>query len=87
MTVRRIYGRAMESYLSVATLSLAIDVETSSWLPAALRLVSGVFSALPFTEPEGVDVDVDAVPPADFFAAFSARRFCFDAEGAMVVVV
>ncbi len=60
-------------------------------------LVSGVLVALPFTEPvgvvpEGVDVLVEAsVPPAlffaDCFAAFSASRFCFDAEGAMLVLV
>jgi hypothetical protein len=50
-------------------------------------LVSGVLNTLPpLTEPAGVDVDVDPSPPftpADFLAAFSARRFCFEAEGAM----
>ena len=49
---------------------------------------------LPFKEPVGVDVPVvveASVSPllpfalADCFAAFSASRFCFDAEGAMVV--
>jgi len=53
-------------------------------LLAPLMLVSGVFA--PFTEVAGVDVDVEgSVPPAAFFAAFSASLFCFDAEGAMAV--
>ena len=56
-------------------------------LLAALMLVSGVLNTLPpLTEPAGVDVDVDPSPPftpADFLAAFSARRFCFEAEGAV----
>ena len=63
----------------------------SSWLVAALMLVSGVFTdEPPLTLSVGVLVDVDApaapLPLADCFAAFSARRFCFDAEGGMVVV-
>jgi len=39
----------------------------------------------PFTEPVGVEVDVEGSVKAAafFFAAFSARRFCFDAEGGM----
>ena len=51
-----------------------------------LRLVKGVMVP-PFTEPAGVEVDVEASvgPAAFFFAAFSARRFCFDAEGGIVV--
>lgn len=58
---------------------------SSSWLVAADWLVSGVLTELPFLEtlfePEGVALE----PPfADCFAAFSARRFCLDAEGAMV---
>lgn len=68
-------------------LSLAIDVK-SSVLLAALTLVRGVLMALPpFTEPAGVDVDGDVLPaiPAFFFAAFSARRFCFEAEGAIEI--
>ena len=66
--------------------SFAMDVK-SSWLLAALMLVSGVLVALPLTESAGVDVDGELVPmPAFFFAAFSARRFCFEAEGAMVQV-
>ena len=58
--------------------------------------VSGVPAVLPFTDPEPVGVDVpvvvDASPAAaplafaDCFAAFSARRFCFEAEGAIVRV-
>ena len=69
----------------------------SSLLVAADMLVSGVLivlpallpALLPFTEPFGVSVDPDVVasdlPFAACFAAFSARRFCFDAEGGMVV--
>jgi hypothetical protein len=75
------------AHLSVAIFSLAIESK-SSVLLAALILVIGVLIALPpFTEPAGVDVDVDpSTPftPADFLAAFSARRFCLEAEGAMV---
>ena len=63
----------------------------SSWLPAAERLVRGVLAMLPFVEPVGVVVEVPVSLAtfdfADCFAAFSARRFCLDAEGAMVVVV
>jgi len=70
-------------------LSLAID-NRSSLLPALLlspdMLVSGVF--VPLTEPVGVELEGESEPvvatPAFFFAAFSARRFCFDAEGAIV---
>ena len=64
---------------------MAIDVR-SSLLLAALILVSGVLVALPpLTEPAGVEVDDEVPPamPAFFFAAFSARRFCFEAEGAI----
>lgn len=74
--------------LSVAIWSFAIELR-SSWLVAAEVFVSGVFTDEPFTEPEGVEVPVvvDAsvapLPFADCFAAFSARRFCFDAEGAI----
>jgi len=57
----------------------------SSWLPdlllMPLMLVNGVLA--PLTEPAGVDVEVEASTPADFLAAFSARRFCLDDEGAM----
>jgi hypothetical protein len=62
----------------------------SSWLPALLLspliLVNGVIVP-PFTEPVGVEVEVEASVKADafFFAAFSARRFCFAAEGGIVV--
>jgi len=50
----------------------------------------GVFAELPpKTEPAGVDVEVEAsgVPFtfAACFAAFSARRFCFEVEGGMMV--
>ena len=50
-------------------------------------LVNGVLKALPLVDPAGVDVDVDASAPLAFaacFAAFSARRFCFEREGAIV---
>lgn len=60
----------------------------SSVLPAMLFmpliLVIGVLA--PVTDPAGVDVDVEASPfgVEFFFAAFSARRFCFEAEGGIV---
>lgn len=48
----------------------------------------GVLTELPpLTEPVGVDAE-GSVEPFAFeacFAAFSARRFCLEAEGAMVV--
>lgn len=70
------------AYFSVAIWSLAIAVKSSA-LVAAERLVNGVL-VLPATDPAGVDPDV--VPPlslAACFAAFSASRFCLDAEGAI----
>ena len=70
------------AYLSVASLSFSIALR-SSVLPAADKLVRGVFTALPSTDPVGVDVAVDEPPTfclAACFAAFSARRFCFDAD-------
>ena len=49
--------------------------------------MSGVLAELPFleTEPEAVWLDASVLPLAlaACLAAFSARRFCFDAEGAM----
>jgi hypothetical protein len=45
-----------------------------------LKLVKGVLP--PLTVEAGV-----AVPLADFFAAFSASRFCFDADGAILCEV
>jgi len=65
--------------------NLAMEVK-SSVLFAALMLVMGVLEVLPpLTEPAGVEVEVEVLParPAFFFAAFSARRFCFEAEGAI----
>jgi hypothetical protein len=63
-------------------------VVRSSVLVAADVFVRGVPTELPpLTEPLGVDVDVPKDFPlalADPFAAFSAKRFCFDAEGGMV---
>lgn len=61
-------------------------------LVAADLLVSGVFTELPpLTEPDGVVVDVPVMLASPFlafddcFAAFSAKRFCFDAEGAIIL--
>lgn len=82
----------MKTHRSVAIWSFAIELR-SSWLVAAEVFVSGVFTDEPFTEPDGVEVPVvvDAsvapLPFADCFAAFSARRFCFDADGAIFAVV
>lgn len=62
--------------------------DKSSWLldllGAPLTLVNGVL--WPFTEPVGVVVRDEGPVPAAFFAAFSARRFCLEAEGAIVRV-
>lgn len=56
----------------------------SSRLPAADKLVNGVFVALPpLTDVVGVEVDVPLVPREAALAAFSAKRFCLDAEGAI----
>ena len=56
-------------------------------------LVRGVAAVLPFVEPAGVEPVVEdaSLSPldltfADCLAAFSARRFCFEAEGAMKFV-
>lgn len=74
--------------LSVAICSFAIDVR-SSWLVAADRLDIGVLMELPpFVEPVGVDEVTEELILLDLaacLAAFSARRFCFDADGGMVV--
>jgi hypothetical protein len=84
--------RLEKNYLSVAIFSFAIDVR-SSWLVAADRLVKGVLIELPpFVEPGGVDEVIDdsaklALALAACFAAFSAKRFCFDADGGIVVAV
>ncbi len=81
------------TYLSVASCNLAIEVR-SSVLVAADKLVRGVFVELPLTDPEGVVVPVvvEAVslvplPFAACLAAFSANRFCFDADftGGMMI--
>ena len=77
--------------LSVAICSLAIELR-SSWLVAAEVFVSGVLAELPLAEPVGVEpvvVEASVSLPltfADCLAAFSARRFCFEAEGAMAFV-
>ena len=78
---------------------LVIPVVRSSWLVAALRLVNGVALALPpyaLVPSVGVLVPVPVVSvavsegrdaPFDLaacFAAFSASRFCLDAEGGIV---
>lgn len=82
--------RLEEKYLSVAIFSFAIDVR-SSWLVAADKLDKGVLTELPpFVEPGGVDEVTDDSPGlalalAACFAAFSAKRFCFDVDGIAVV--
>jgi hypothetical protein len=73
------------AYLSVAMFNFAIEVKSSVLFAAVL--VKGVPIGLPaVTEPLGVEVEVVASPPLsldDCFAAFSARRFCFEEEGGM----
>jgi len=62
----------------------------SSVLPAADRLVMGVVTELPVTDPVGVDVVVDEGAPFCFaacLAAFSARRFCLDADWGAISTV
>jgi hypothetical protein len=73
----------------VAICSFAIDVR-SSWLVAADRLVNGVLTALPpLVEPVGVDEAESSTPLAltlaACLAAFSASRFCFEADGGIAV--
>ena len=66
-------------YLSVASLSFSMALK-SSVLPAADTFVRGVLTP---TDPVGVDVAVDEPTPfclAACLAAFSARRFCLDAD-------
>ena len=61
----------------------------SSVLPEADMFVMGVFAELPPTEPVGVDVVVDEAPAfclAACLAAFSARRFCLDADWGAISV-
>lgn len=77
---------------SVASCSFSIAFRFSV-LVAADLLVNGVLTELPpLTEPEGVVVDVPVVLASPFlafddcFAAFSAKRFCFDAEGAIILL-
>ena len=65
-------------YRSVAIWSLAIALR-SSLLCAADRLVIGVLASLPNIDPVGVELAV-VLPFAACLAAFSWRRFCFDAE-------
>ena len=62
----------------------------SSWLVAADKLVNGVLSELPPFEPGGVDEETEKSATLEFalaacFAAFSARRFCFEAEGGIAM--
>ena len=85
-------ARRKGTNLSVAICSFAIALR-SSWLVAADMLVRGVAAVLPFVEPAGVEPVVEdaSLSPldltfADCLAAFSARRFCFEAEGAMKFV-
>lgn len=74
-------GRA--THRSVAICSFAMLVR-SSRLAAADKLVRGVLVALlPLTDVAGVD-EVASFGPLDAaFAAFSANRFCLDADGAI----
>ena len=82
----------IKTYLSVAMLSLAMDIRSSE-LPALLFipliLVKGVLA--PLTEPVGVDVrgelSPSGLPPAFFLAAFSAKRFCFEDERGGILTV
>ena len=76
-----------ETYRSVAILSFSIALR-SSLLVAADRLVIGVLAVLPLALPVGVPTleDASVLLPlllAAPLAAFSARRFCLEAEGAM----
>ena len=68
--------------LSVARFSFFICCwasSRSSVEPLALRLVRGV-------EPPAVEAALEVTPEPDLpLAAFSANRFCLDAEGAMMV--
>lgn len=76
----------ISAHRSVAIASLAMDVLRSSVLAFAERDVRGVLGLLlPFSDPPGVDSEV-AVPFALRvpFAAFSARRFCLEADGGMM---
>jgi hypothetical protein len=69
----------------VAICNLAIV--RSPTLDAAERLVNGVLSALPLVEPLGVDVEVEgSLALAACLAAFSANRFCFEADFGGIVV-
>lgn len=70
----------------MALLSAAIETFVrSSWLLLSERLLRGVLSdEVPSSDSVGVDPDTVlplalAVP----FAAFSAKRFCLEAEGAI----
>ena len=76
-------------HLSVAIFSRAIDIRSSrlaALLPPALMLVRGVLP--PFGESVIEDAVWSLVPVvAAFFAAFSASRFCFEDEGAIVDIV
>jgi hypothetical protein len=72
--------KRLTALLSVAKFNFFICSAAStrsSVLPAALMLVKGVDP--PLTDAEGV-----VFPLADFFAAFSASLFCFDADGGIV---
>jgi hypothetical protein len=78
-----------ETNLSVASFSFSMEFN-SSVLVAADKLVSGVLTELPpLTDPVGVVVVVDVVDDASCvepfcfaacLAAFSANRFCLDAD-------
>lgn len=70
---------------SVAKFNFFISAAASakfSVLPLALNEVRGVEP--PAVEGAGVDTDDPDFPFSAFLAAFSASRFCFDAEGAIL---
>src|SRR5258708_9201037 len=73
---------------SVAIANFCIVVFMSSWLALADRLLIGVVAGLPFSESAGVEPVVVTVLPwvllfalRAAFAAFSAKRLCFEADG------
>jgi hypothetical protein len=72
--------RQLTALLSVAKFNFLICSAAStksSVLPLALKLVKGVLP--PLTDADGVVFEL-----AEFLAAFSAIRFCFEADGAIL---
>jgi hypothetical protein len=75
--------RKGNTYLSVATLSLAMDIR-SSWLPTLLPAPLTVVKGVLLPSVSSAVEDGSFLPEAAFFAAFSASLFCFEAEGGIV---